>query len=117
MIGLYIRTLLKGRFIGQDVYGNRYYCERSWWPWSRSPGSRRWVLYKGLAEASKIPAEWHSWLHGGPATPLETASAKYPWQKPHQPNLTGTPNSYQPSVLAAPKNKEAPKYYEPWTPS
>ena len=45
---------------------------------------RRWVVYKDLAEASKVPPEWHGWLHNTVDTLPgdETYEAK-PWQKPH----------------------------------
>ena len=25
--------------------------------------ARRWVIYKNVIEASKIPPEWHAWIH------------------------------------------------------
>src|SRR3989338_4309760 len=66
-IGTVFYTLLKGKLVGEDEHRNRYY---------RGTGiklhgrERRWVLYKGKSEASKVPPEWHSWLHHTTAAPL-----------------------------------------------
>ena len=50
----------RGELVGTDEFENRYYrCDRS-----RLHGrERRWVLFKGEAEASRVPPEWHAWLH------------------------------------------------------
>src|SRR6266851_3412035 len=77
---------------------------------------RRWVLYKGAAEASKVPAEWHGWLHHTARdVPVAGAEPKYSWQKPHQPNLTGTPLAYRPpgSVLKGGQRAPTTGDYEP----
>ena len=61
-IGTRLYTLLCGALVGEDDAGNRYYRER----WGRSgPGQRerRWVVYEGEVEASRVPPEWHRWLH------------------------------------------------------
>ena len=50
---------------------------------------KRWVIYNGIVEASKVPAEWHAWLHYTAEAPLSTAN-EFEWQKEHLPNLTGT---------------------------
>jgi len=98
-----------GELVGEDEAGNRYYRERG--------GDRRWVVYNGVVEASAIPPDWHAWMHHrtdeppGPYAPRE-------WQKPHQPNLTGTARAYRPPgsiVLASPKTP-GDSDYEPWTP-
>ena len=46
--------------VGSDSFGNRYYEERKARP-VKPP--RRYVRYNGVAEASKVPADWHGWLH------------------------------------------------------
>src|SRR5216683_1057162 len=59
---------------------------------------RRWVLYNGLAEASKVGPDWHGWLHHTfDLPPTEETVTPRPWWKPHRPNLTGTPDAYRPS--------------------
>ena len=60
-----IRTRLysyfKGRLVGTDAVGNRYFIERH--PRANGAKPRRWVLYPGATEASSVPAAWHAWLH------------------------------------------------------
>ena len=53
---------------------------------------RRYVLYKGYAEPSRVPVDWHGWLHHT----LDTPPTKMPldrreWDLDHTPNMTGTP--------------------------
>ena len=93
MLGTRLFTWWRGREVGRDASGNRYFQERSRRPGDLRP--RRWVIYAGgREEASLVPAEWHSWLHYTTDEPL--TGPRYPWQKPHQPNLTGTPLAYRP---------------------
>ena len=60
IVGTIINTFLFGKFIGCDDLGNRYFQSKKLQANGRH---KRWVLYKGTAEASKIPAAWHGWLH------------------------------------------------------
>lgn len=114
--GLVINTLRHGVMVGQDGSGNRYFEERRA---SRPDGrKRRWVVYAGGArEASLVPAEWHAWLHFLSDEPLPEA-ARRPWQKPHQPNLTGTSGAYRPRGHDYRGGHRAPGTgdYESWTP-
>ncbi|MGH6798662.1 MAG: NADH:ubiquinone oxidoreductase subunit NDUFA12, partial [Roseiarcus sp.] len=50
--------------------------------------------------------------------PRDADRLKYSWQKPHLPNLTGTPLAYRPpgSVLEGGHRAPATGDYEPWTP-
>lgn len=89
-IGTRLYTLFKGEFVGQDAYGNRYYR-------ARGNANKRWVLFKGMAEPTKVPADWHRWLHyTTDQTPEEANYPSYSWEKPHQANLTGTEAAYVP---------------------
>lgn len=122
-IGTRIYTWLKGELVGADQFGNRYYREKSKRPLRRGGGfdsrERRWVLYKGEAEASRVPPEWHGWLHHTvDAVPQGADRPKYPWQKEHIPNASGTPRAYRPpgSVLMGGHRQPASGDYEPWTP-
>jgi len=113
-IGTRLFTLLRGRHVGRDGDGNIYYEERRARPgWRR----RRWVAYAGTPEASKVPPEWHAWLHYTTDAPLP-ASMRHPWQKPHLPNLTGTPASYRPAGhdYEGGQRAAADGDYEAWTP-
>lgn len=107
----------QGKFVGEDQLGNRYFVQK------RGVGPlgvpRRWVTYQDLAEASKVPPEWHGWLHYTVDTPptAETYTAK-PWQKPHQMNMTGTRDAHRPSgsILAAGTRPKATGDYKAWKP-
>jgi len=91
-IGTRLFTWARGELVGKDRDGNRYYTEKKAVPGRRR---RRWVLYAGKVEASKVPPEWHAWLHYTVAEPLPTPADK-PWVKEHQANATGTPAAYLP---------------------
>jgi NADH:ubiquinone oxidoreductase subunit len=91
--------------VGADEFGNEYFQNKR---------GKRFVVYKGQAEPSKIPAEWHGWMHYSTNTPpINMDTHKFSWQKIHLPNLTGTKNSY------SPRNSEVRKtnsQYEAWKP-
>ncbi len=122
-LGTRLFTWLKGELVGTDQFGNRYYRERRRRPLKRGGGresrERRWVLYNGEVEATRVPPEWHGWLHHTvDEVPRDAERKKYPWQKAHVPNLTGTPLAYRPpgSVLRGGHRPPATGDYEPWTP-
>lgn len=104
--------------VGTDGYGNRYYRGKS--ARKGTYRERRWVIYKDQPEASLIPPEWHGWLHHQTnIVPAEgEESYRRPWQKPHQPNLTGTQQAYRPPghVLAGGQREAATGDYEAWRP-
>jgi len=116
-IGTRVHTWLFGEFVGTDEFGNRYYRDK------RTKGQkreRRWVLYNGEAEASRVPPEWHAWLHRIAVEPPKAGEIKVrPWQKPHQPNLTGTGLAYRPPghTLKGGHRAKGTGDYEPWVPS
>ncbi|WP_237737648.1 NADH:ubiquinone oxidoreductase subunit NDUFA12 [Candidatus Endolissoclinum faulkneri] len=113
-----IYTYINGKFVGKDIYGNKYYihCRGV----LRNGREMRWVIYNGLVEASKIPPNWHHWLHHvSNEVPEETDSRRFVWQKKHEPNLTGTLYAYRPAghLLEGAKRDKATGDYQPWTPS
>lgn len=113
-IGTRLYTWLKGERVGEDAFGNRYYRERG-----ARARPRRWVMYKGMPEASKVPPEWHAWLHWIVDTPpTETTAKPRPWQKPHLPNLTGTVHAYSPpgDMAKGDRPEGMPAPYQPWRP-
>ena len=114
--GTVIYTWLMGARVGTDEFGNRYYRGKG----RRLQGrERRWVLYKSDAEASKIPPEWHAWLHHTSHEPLsESAAQPRPWQKVHVPNLTGTAAAYRPRGHDFRGGRRAPATgdYQAWRP-
>lgn len=122
-IGTLLFTWLKGELVGTDQFGNRYYREKGRKP-SKSGGGResrerRWVLYNGEAEATRVPPEWHGWLHYTvDDIPNDASRKRYTWEKEHVPNMTGTPRAYHPpgSVLRGGHRAPSTGDYEPWTP-
>lgn len=94
-LGTWLHTLMCGRQVGVDEFGNKYYVSKA-----RLHGrERRWVVYGGKVESSKVPCEWHAWLHHTTAEPLtEKASQAHPWQKDHVANRTGSADAYHPSA-------------------
>jgi NADH:ubiquinone oxidoreductase subunit len=115
--GLRLYTWRKGEFVGEDEFGNRYYKAPSALP--QSIAERRWVVYNGYAEASIIPPGWHGWMHHRVDTPPAKDYKPREWEKPHQPNLTGTASAYRPpgSIVGSLKPaKVAKPDYEAWRP-
>jgi NADH:ubiquinone oxidoreductase subunit len=108
-IAIFFRTFLRGRLVGQDAQGNKYYEDKKT---KRYGKPRRWVIYKKYAEASKVPSQWHGWLHYTVDEPPGVRHP-FPWEKEHLPNLTGTPYAHKPKGL---KGLVVRKYYEPWVP-
>ena len=115
-IGTKLHTLLHGRFIGRDEFGNRYFESKR--TRKGEQHKRRWVMYHGLAEPSKVPPTWHGWLHHTLAAPLPGNGRKYRWQKEHIPNLTGTTGRYLPAghISKGGHRAQAAADYEPWSP-
>jgi NADH:ubiquinone oxidoreductase subunit len=97
--------------VGTDGDGNRYYLEKK--------GPRRWVLYNGPAEATRIPPGWYAWMHyRTDVIPTESNYIPYPWELPHQQNLTGTPLAYRPdgSLLKSGERPRVSGDYDAWSP-
>jgi NADH:ubiquinone oxidoreductase subunit len=122
-VGTWLFTWWNGKLVGTDQFGNRYYREKT--PRALRPGGgresreRRWVIYKGAPEATKVPPEWHAWLHHTiDGVPTDAGRPKYPWEKPHLPNLTGTRFAYRPpgSLLKGGHRAPTTGDYEPWQP-
>jgi NADH:ubiquinone oxidoreductase subunit len=122
-LGTRLLTWLRGAYVGSDEFGNRYYRDKGHRALVRGGGrasrEKRWVIYAGEPEGSKVPAEWHAWLHHTvDEIPRPGARRRYPWEKPHRPNLTGTPEAYHPpgSILRGGRRERSIGDYEPWTP-
>jgi NADH:ubiquinone oxidoreductase subunit len=110
-IGTQLYTRRHGERVGEDEQGNVYYQAEG--------GKRRWVIYNGVAEASRISPDWHGWMHHTFAEPPTVAPLRAkPWEKPHAPNLTGTDGAYVPpgAVQAAATRPRATGDYQPWAP-
>ena len=101
-LGTRLQIFLSGKLVGEDKNGNKYYESKS---------GRRWVIYNGEVEASKIPNEWYSWMHYMKNKIENNQNVKkYVWQKEHLPNQTGSENSYHPKKY----NNANKKKYKSW---
>lgn len=110
-IWTFMRTTFGGgKRVGQDEFGNTYYEQPR-----KKQRPRRWVVFKGIPEGSKIPPQWHGWMHHMFDTlPQDQYGQPYDWQKPHLPNLSGTSLAYEPHAGEPMQNF---KSYEPWKPT
>jgi NADH:ubiquinone oxidoreductase subunit len=108
-----------GDLVGEDEQGNRYYRTKGGKIDPVLHFERRWVVYNGYAEASRVPPAWHGWLHHTvDVPPTEQNYTPREWEKPHRPNMTGTPGAYRPSgsTLASGRRPKATGDYQAWTP-
>ncbi|EEW59023.1 NADH:ubiquinone oxidoreductase subunit NDUFA12 [Epibacterium sp. DP7N7-1] len=105
-----IYTRRKGVKVGEDEQGNVFY--------RTADDSRRWVIFNGEAEASRVSADWHGWLHRTfNEVPSEKPLKHKTWEKPHQENLTGTMLAYAPAGSIRAGGTPKPRSdYEAWSP-
>jgi NADH:ubiquinone oxidoreductase subunit len=119
-IGTLFNSALTGEQVGTDAQGNEYYRSKQ----RRKSGpfaglERRWVIYNGANDASRVPAEWHGWLHnsydGVPESYLPPARI---WETEFTPNATGTPEAYRPAgaLERGGQRARATGDYEAWAP-
>jgi NADH:ubiquinone oxidoreductase subunit len=108
-LGTQIFTWRKGQKVGEDDQGNIFYQTRD--------SKRRWVIYNGECEASRISPDWHGWLHFTWNEPPATSALTHKsWEKPHQENLTGTALAYAPAGSIRQPAPVDRKDYESWVP-
>jgi len=101
--------------VGEDSLGNLYY------EGGRDPNGvpRRWVIYKGSNDASRVAPEWFSWLHHQiEDAPDQALPAPRAWEKPWEPNQTGSTLAYRPpgALELGGHRARATGDYEAWTP-
>ena len=104
-LGTFIYTLFRGKLFGKDEFGNKYYSNSS---------GKRWVIYNGTVESSKIPPDWHLWIHFLSNKDPNKKTEKFSWQKEHKENLTGTKDAYKPEGALSSESKKDYKKYETW---
>lgn len=106
----------RASLVGEDEQGNKYYEERK--P-SLDNRKRRYVIYKGYAEPSQVPPDWHGWLHHTfDKPPTEAPLPRKAWEKPHRPNMTGTTEAWRPkgSLARGGERQASSGDYEAWKP-
>lgn len=108
-LGTSLFTAFKGKKVGEDAQGNVFYTSKN--------GKRRWVIYNGEPEASRISPDWHGWLHHTwDETPDERPLTHKTWEKPHQENLTGSAAAYVPAGSIRRADPADRADYEAWQP-
>lgn len=117
-IGTLLTVKSRGVYVGADQYGNQYWEAKTNRD-SYDGRKRRWVLYEGYADASKVPPEWFGWLHHTlQEPPTEAALPAKAWQQPYMPNMSGTPLAYRPkgSIARGGERQRATGDYQAWKP-
>ena len=101
-----------GKEVGRDDEGNVYFQ-------GRKDPARRWVIYNGSNDGSRVPPNWQLWLRGSiEELPGEALPPARPFQRKPTPNLTGTMDAFRPGGALG-TNRVRPAStgdYEPWTP-
>ncbi len=101
-----------GREVGRDDEGNVYFQ-------GRKDPARRWVIYNGSNDGSRVPPNWQLWLRGSiEDLPGEALPPARHFQRKPTPNLTGTIEAFRPGGALG-TNRVRPAStgdYEPWTP-
>jgi NADH:ubiquinone oxidoreductase subunit len=102
-------TWRKGEKVGEDPQGNIYYRNKD--------DSKRWVIFNGEIEASRISPDWHGWMHRTyDEPPTDKPMVHKVWEKPHQENLTGTMLAYAPAGSIRREKPADRGDYEAWAP-
>lgn len=118
-LGTRFNTWRHGELVGHDEFGNAYYRTKGRKPDPALGHERRWVIYEGLAEPSRIPPGWKGWLHHTvDMAPSEESYTARSWQQPHRANMTGTEEAYRPagSAVTTGAHPKSDGAYEAWTP-
>lgn len=117
-IGIRFTLGRRGVFIGKDELGNSYYEAKDTSD-SYDGRKRRYVVYNGYAEASKVSPDWHGWLHHTfEEPPTVEPLMRQSWERDHIPNLTGTVHAWRPqgSIARSGERQKATGDYEAWRP-
>ena len=119
-IGTSLWSWRHGEKVGADAQGNAYYRSTPKRSAKDSEGrERRWVIYHGANDASRVPAEWHGWLHGAfDGVPESNLPPPRIWEADHTPNPTGTAAAYRPegALERGGRRAAASGDYEAWSP-
>jgi len=108
-LGVRLWTYFNGRLVAEDKYKNRYYSNKN--------DSRRWVVYYGEIDASKVTPEWNNWLRFTSDNVPSEENERYNWQLDHTSNQTGTINAYSPKSSSFNRKKSDKDLdYEKWKP-
>lgn len=97
--------------VGEDGHGNTYFEAKD--------GGRRWVIYAGSNDISRVPPEWYAWLTRQIDEVPDKALPPPPkFLREATPNLTGTALAYRPpgALERGGHRAAATGDYQAWTP-
>ena len=111
-VGTGLWTRMHGEEVGRDDAGNVSFRHKD------NP-ARRWVIYDGANDGSRVPPAWQAWLRGTIAElPGKALPPVRKFQQTPTPNLTGTMAAFRPDgALGSGRIRPASTGdYEPWIP-
>jgi NADH:ubiquinone oxidoreductase subunit len=109
-LGTALYSWRKGSKVGADSLDNAYF---------EGTDGRRWVIYAGANDVSRVPPEWYAWLTRQIEDVPDKALPPAPnFLKSPLPNLTGTSAAYRPSgaLERGGHRAAASGDYQPWLP-
>jgi NADH:ubiquinone oxidoreductase subunit len=107
-LGTALFSAFNGSKVGEDPLGNRYFEGKG----------KRWVMYAGSNDVSRVPPEWYAWL----TRQIEVVPDELPpppkFLREATPNLTGTAAAYRPTgaMEKGGLRQAASGDYQAWTP-
>ena len=110
--GTSIFSRRNGEEAGRDEAGNLYFRHR------KDP-ARRWVMYSGANDSSRVSPGWNAWLRGTiDDVPDKSLPERRAFEAPPQPNLTGSDQAWRPagSIRSGGVRPAATGDYSAWTP-
>jgi NADH:ubiquinone oxidoreductase subunit len=110
--GTALWTKRNGSEVGADEAGNTYFE-------SKGAPKRRWVIYAGSNDGSRVPPGWQAWLRGTiDELPEQGLPPRRRWEKEAVPNLTGSDEAWVPSGSLRAEGVRAATTgdYSAWTP-
>ncbi len=111
-VGTAIFSRRHGKEVGRDEAGNIYFEHKG-------DQARRWVIYSGSNDSSRVPPGWNAWLRGTiDGLPGAALPARRKFEQPPVANLTGTPGAYRPDGSLEGRGVRAPATgdYQAWKP-
>lgn len=111
-VGTSLFTRMNGQQVGRDEDGNVYFQHKK-------DGGRRWVIYAGDNDGSRVPPGWQMWLKGTiEDLPDKALPPKRRFETKPEHNLTGSLAAFRPDgALGSGKIRPASTGdYQPWTP-
>lgn len=108
-LGTALFSARHGSKVGEDYLGNRYFEGKG----------RRWVMYAGSNDVSRVPPEWYAWLTRLIDDVPDLALPPPPkFLKAATANLTGTAAAYRPTgaMEKGGRRQAASGDYQAWTP-